>query len=264
MCLYVYDCVRACPCPCVRKIVRAHGRLMERNMAIWRHLRMPRDGQLGRVLQLADWGHSGQDLRRTRLLHHRKVHCARFCLFCGALRAPARRQPAPVVGQGPLSTRRIPRTRPRTAPLRGMRVTHLPRVLPQLLAGLEVVVVVPFPRVGVMLLPSAGAPRCSQRCAPRTRQRLRAAGSNRFSAMGGRLRGVGAAGHPSGSGSSSSIPPLLSLLLLMNFAGRSRGSRLARLRGKPVMDVLDSAARDRLRCPDATVAAWAGAAVAQC
>ena len=197
---------------------------MERNMAIWRHLRMPRDGQLGRVLQLADWGHSGQDLRRTRLLHHRKVHCARFCLFCGALRAPARRQPAPVVGQGPLSTRRIPRTRPRTAPLRGMRVTHLPRVLPQLLAGLEVVVVVPFPRVGVMLLPSAGAPRCSQRCAPRTRQRLRAAGSNRFSAMGGRLRGVGAAGHPSGSGSSSSIPPLLSLLLLMNFAGRSRGS----------------------------------------
>ena len=189
---------------------------------------MPRDGQLGRVLQLADWGHSGQDLRRTRLLHHRKVHCARFCLFCGALRAPARRQPAPVVGQGPLSTRRIPRTRPRTAPLRGMRVTDLPRVLPQLLAGLEVVVVVPFPRVGVMLLPSAGAPRCSQRCAPRTRQRLRAAGSNRFSAMGGRLRGVGAAGHPSGSGSSSSIPPLLSLLV-MNLredpgVGRSRGS----------------------------------------
>lgn len=207
-CMCTIACVRACPCPCVWNIVRAHGRLMERNMAIWRHLRMPRDGQLGRVLQLADWGHSGQDLRRTRLLHHRKVHCARFCLFCGALRAPARRQPAPVVGQGPLSTRRIPRTRPRTATLRGMRVTDLPRVLPQLLAGLEVVVVVPFPRVGVMLLPSAGAPRCSQRRAPRTRQRLRAAGSTRFSALGGRLRGVGAAGHPSGSGSSSSIPPL--------------------------------------------------------
>ena len=191
---------------------------------------MPRDGQLGRVLQLADWGHSGQDLRRTRLLHHRKVHCARFCLFCGALRAPARRQPAPVVGQGPLSTRRIPRTRPRTAPLRGMRVTHLPRVLPQLLAGLEVVVVVPFPRVGVMLLPSAGAPRCSQRCAPRTRQRLRAAGSNRFSAMGGRLRGVGAAGHPSGSGSSSSIPPLLSLLV-MNLREDPGVRRFSRSRG---------------------------------